>query len=125
MLGVLASLDAGAQVIVNAPGFVLRKPEPGPPDVRPAPLAWPRLDPGATLCRTEGDLERLSLRRQGDPDAGPADCRPVNTPIAVTILQRKAGRTQVRFTDTPTVTGWTDAWLPDKTPATAVRQTGR
>lgn len=124
--GLAAPGRARAQIIVDAPGFVGKKTESRLPDVRPAPLAWPRLDPGAVLCRSEGDLERLAARRQGEDSAGPADCRLVNSPTAVTIMQRKGpGRTQVRLTDAPTIFGWTDVWLPDKAPAGATRQAGR
>ena len=121
-VGMALPTGAGAQVSLNAPGFVAKPPPPRPPDVRPAPLAWPRLDPGAPLCRGEGDLERLAARRQGEDVAGPTDCRIINVPTAVTIMQRKGpGRTQVRLTDAQNVTGWTNVWLPDKAPATAGR----
>ena len=124
--GLLAPAGAMAQVIVDAPGFTPKKPEARLPDVKSAPLAWPRLDPGAVLCRTEGDLERLAARRQGEERAGPANCLPVNGPTAVTILQRRGpGRTQVRLTDAANVVGWTDVWLPEKAPTTAARQPGR
>ncbi len=122
----LAPSGALAQIILDAPGFVGKKAESRLPDVKPAPLAWPRLDPGAVLCRSEGDLERLAARRQGEEGAGPTDCRLVSSPTAVTIMQRKGpGRTQVRLTDAPTIFGWTDVWLPDKAPAGATRQAGR
>jgi hypothetical protein len=116
-----ASLFTGAaaqNIILDAPGFT-GKPTARLPDVKPAPLAWPRLDPGAALCRTEFDLDRLAARRRGEPD-GPADCRIVTVPTAVTITQRRSGgRTEVRLTDSPDVGGWTDVWLPDKAPASA------
>lgn len=122
----LAPSGVRAQIILDAPGFVGKKAESRLPDVKPAPLAWPRLDPGAVLCRSEGDLERLAARRQGEEGAGPTDCRLVSSPTAVTIMQRKGpGRTQVRLTDAPTIFGWTDVWLPDKAPAGATRQAGR
>ena len=113
---------AFAQVILNAPGFTSRPPPPRPPDVRSAPLAWPRLDPGAPLCRSEADLQRLAARRQGEPVDGPTDCRIITTPTAVTIIERRGpGSTHVRLTDAQTITGWTNVWLPDKAPATAGR----
>jgi len=123
----LAPAGATAQIILDAPGFTTKKPEPRMPDVKAQPLAWPRLDPGAALCRTEADLEALAARRQGLEGAGPANGRPVTVPTAITIMQRKGpGRTQVRVTDAPTVTGWTDVWLPEKAPAGAQqRQAGR
>lgn len=125
---VLAALSGGpatAQVIINAPGFLEKKPDARAPDVRASPLAWPRLDPGSVMCRSEADLDRLAARRLGQ-EAGAADCRLINSPTAVTIVQRKgAGRTQVRLTDSPNVTGWTDVWLPERAPAAATRQAGR
>ena len=118
---------AGAQnIILDAPGFVNKKQPSRLPDVKAAPLAWPRLDPGAAICRTEADLDRLSARRQGEADGGVADCRIVTNPIAVTIVRRAGpGRTQVRLTDAANIVGWTDVWLPDKAPVTAGATTGR
>ena len=115
----VAAVPTGAQaqnIIFDAPGLIIKKPGPGLPDVKPAPLAWPRLDPGAALCRQEADLERLASRRLGNED-GPANCRIVTVPTAVTIMQRNGpGRTRVRLTDAANVTGWTDVWLPEKGP---------
>ena len=107
-------------VILDAPGFLPPKTA-RLPDVKPAPLAWPRLDPGAVMCRRESDLENLALRRSGQ-DAGPADCRMVTVPTAVTVVQRRGGRTLVKLTENPTISGWTDVWLPEKAPVTAGRQ---
>jgi hypothetical protein len=113
----LAAGAASAQVILDAPGFVTKKADPRLPDVKPAPLAWPRLDPGAPICRTEADVARLAARRQGENPGAPADCRAVSVPTAVTILQRKGpGLTQVRVTEASQVVGWTDVWLPEKAP---------
>lgn len=122
-VGTLAiATPAGAQVpsnvSVNAPGFLPKKPKSsGLPDVRAQPLAWPRLDPGAVLCRTEDDLEKLGARRAGQPVDGPIDCQIVRAATAVTIVQRKGpGRAEVKTSDPKVdpVSGWTDAWLPDK-----------
>jgi hypothetical protein len=102
------------------PQFLKQKAAKGLPEVKAQPLAWPRLDPGAVLCRTEADLMRLAAHRSGDPDAGPADCRVVSVATAVTIVQRKGpGRTEVQPTAPGSATGWTDVWLPEKAPATA------
>lgn len=123
MMAAILVGPASAQIILDAPGFTAKKPDARMPDVKASPLAWPRLDPGAAMCRNEADLDRLAARRLGQ-EAGAADCRVVNTPTAVTIMQRRGpGRTQVRLTDAPTVIGWTDVWLPDKAPAG--RQAGR
>jgi len=119
----LAAGQATAQVILDAPGFIGRKQDNRLPDVKPAPLAWPRLDPGAAICRTEGDLARLAARRQGDDPGGIADCRVVSVPTAISIVQRKGpGLTQVRVTEAATIVGWTDVWLPDKAPTGQARR---
>jgi len=123
MMAALLVGPVSAQIILDAPGFTAKKPEARLPDVKASPLAWPRLDPGAVMCRSESDLDRLVARRLGQ-ESGPADCRLVNVPTAVTIVQRRGpGRTQVRLTDAPTVMVWTDVWLPEKAPAS--RQAGR
>ena len=116
-LSLWGAATAQAQnVTLDAPGILLKKKPPGPPDVPPAPLAWPRLDPGAVLCRTEVDLDRLATIRAGG-NAGPADCRHIFQPTAIEVLHRAGpGRTEVQITGHPDQTGWTDAWLPSKAP---------
>jgi hypothetical protein len=101
---------ASAQhVLFDAPGLV------GPKKAPP-----PRLDPGAVLCRTEYDLERHAANmtaRVSGGDTRAADCRIIPLPTGIQILSRQGlGRTQVRLSTTDDVTGWTDAWLPDKAP---------
>jgi hypothetical protein len=112
------------KVLLDAPAFTKQKPKPGPPDVRAPAQAWPRLDPGSALCRTEDDLARLSANRRGEA-GGPADCRIVSAPTAIEILQRKSpGRTEVRVSGRDSAIGWTDVWLPERPPnpsAAAVR----
>ena len=101
------------------PGMLgLKKPKPGLPDVRAQPLAWPRLDPGSVLCRTEADLQRLAARRAGEAVDGTVDCQIIRTPTAISIVQREGpGRVEVKISDAKTdSSGWTDAWLPDKAP---------
>ena len=95
----------------------VRKSKPGLPEVKAQPLAWPRLDPGAVLCRSEADLIRLAQRRSGEVADGPVDCQVVRVAIGVTIVQRKGGRTEVKPSDAqPMESGWTDAYLPQKAP---------
>jgi hypothetical protein len=114
----IALADPPPNVQLDMPGILGTKKKPGPPEVKAQPLAWPRLDPGAVLCRTEADLARLSARRGGDNTAGPADCRIVAIATAVTIVARKGpGRTQVQVGGSADTTGWTDVWLPEKAPA--------
>ena len=117
---------AGAQptdsnVKFDAGALVARKPRPGPPDVKAQPLAWPRLDAGSVLCRSEDDLNRLGQRRAGESVEGPVDCQVIRVPTAITIVQRKGpGRTEVKPNDSqPMEAGWTDAWLPQKAPSGA------
>jgi hypothetical protein len=116
----VARSEPPSNVALDMPSFLTKKAKPGLPDPKPQPLAWPRLDTGAVLCRTEADLARLAAVRSGEPAEGPADCRVVAAPTAVTIVQRKGpGRTEVQVTGVDNATGWTDIWLPDKAPATA------
>ena len=117
---------AMAQISFDAPAFVLKKPKPGPPDVHAKPPAWPRLDPGAVLCRSPDDLQRLAANRSGGPGGGPVSCRIISQPTPIQIVHRAGpGRTEVQVTPTAGAksaeTGWTDAWLPDKPPASANR----
>jgi hypothetical protein len=102
-------------------GLLPKKPGPGLPDVRTQPLAWPRLDAGAILCRSEADLSRLAERRTGHAVDGPVDCQVIRVATPITIMERKGpGRTEVKPTAAqPMESGWTDAWLPDKAPNTA------
>ena len=101
-----------------------RKSKPGLPEVKAQPLAWPRLDPGAVLCRSEADLIRLAQRRSGEVADGPVDCQVVRVAIGITIVQRKGGRTEVKPSDAqPMESGWTDAYLPQKAPAVVTSAT--
>ncbi len=124
VLGVACAVPlhgARAQITFDAPGVLVKPPPPGPPEVRAQPLAWPRLDRGAVLCRTEEDLQRLAANRRGGPGGGTVDCRIISQPTAIQIVQRKGpGRTEVQVTaargQKTGETGWTDVWLPDKAP---------
>jgi len=100
----------------------IKKAKPGLPDVRAQPLAWPRLDPGAVLCRTEADLEKLAARRAGQAVEGAVDCQIIRAPTAISIVQREGpGRVEVQISGAKagSSSGWTDAWLPDKAPSGA------
>ena len=110
---------ASAQVILDAPGILPKK----PPPVAPAPAnqaVWPRLDPGAVVCRTPDDLERHAanmVARVSGRTIQAADCRIIPQPIGIQILSREGpGRTQVKLNGSDGATGWTDAWLPEKAP---------
>jgi hypothetical protein len=110
-----------SKILLDAPAFVIKKPRPGAPEMKARPLTWPRLDPGSVLCRSEADLARLAQRRSGLDVDGQADCQIVRIATGITIVQRKGpGRTEVKPSDAqPMELGWTDAWLPEKTPAGA------
>jgi hypothetical protein len=130
LAGLLATLTmtapAGAQtpdsnVFLDAPGILPKKPKPGLPEVKAQPLAWPRLDAGAVLCRSEADLLRLAERRRGEVVDGPVDCQILRAATPITIVQRKGpGRIEVQTAD-PKAGGssWTDAYLPEKAPVNA------
>jgi len=118
LLSPLPAMAENDNIIFDAPGILQKGGKKGLPDVKPSPLAWPRLDPGAPLCRTADDLARLTANRHHTEGGGPADCRIVQVATAVKIVQRAGpGRTEVRLSDQPTVTGWTDVWLPEKSPS--------
>jgi hypothetical protein len=111
--------DDDSHVQFDAPGFLPKKGRPGLPDVKASPLAWPRLDRGSVLCRSEDDLSRLAARRRGQSVDGPIDCQIVRAATGVSILRRQGpGMTEVQTND-PSAggTGWTDAWLPEKPPS--------
>jgi len=120
VLGTMLAVPAGSavaqNVIFDAPGLFPAKKQ-GMPEIRVPPSVWPRLDPGAVLCRSEDDLARLAANRSGGEGGGPADCRVINSPTPIQIIQRYGpGRTQVQVTGA-TQSGWTDAWLPEKAPS--------
>ena len=110
-----------SNIFLNAPGLLNKKPKPGLPDVKAQPLAWPRLEAVAVLCRSEADLLRLADRRRGEPVDGPVDCQTLRAATPITIVQRKGlGRTEVQTADPKAGgSGWTDAYLPQKAPVSA------
>jgi hypothetical protein len=111
---------ASAQITLDAPGFLPKKTAQPPPPARAPPSVWPRLDPGAVLCRTADDLDRhasnMTARVSGSATQS-TDCRIIARPTGIQILSRQGpGRTQVKLSDQGAETGWTDVWLPDKAP---------
>jgi hypothetical protein len=128
VLGILAvaapamAQTSNSNVSFDPGALAVKKPRPGLPDVKPNPLAWPRLDPGAVLCRTKDDLAKLTARRSGETVTGTIDCQIVRVATAISILQREGlGRVEVQISGAGSngVSGWTDAWLPDKAPGGA------
>jgi hypothetical protein len=109
---------ASAQVTFSAPGFMPEKKPPPPPAPRAQTAVWPRLDPGAVLCRTQDDLDRYAANMTARVSGGEtqaADCRIISQPTGIQILSREGpGSTQVQLSGD--VTGWTNVWLPDKAP---------
>jgi len=112
---------ASAQVILDAPGLIAKPKVAGPPPPRAQPTVWPRLDPGAVLCRTQDDLDRYAANMTARVSGGemqPADCRLISQATGIQILSRRGpASTQVKLTAPGDVTGWTNVWLPDKAPA--------
>jgi hypothetical protein len=113
----ILSSPALAQVIWDVP-----KEKGAPKQTYQSPVAqsqaevWPRLDPGAVLCKTEDDLLRLAASRRGEQVLRP-NCQLIRAATAISIEKRAGiGRTQVSLKDQNGQDGWTDAWLPDKAP---------
>ena len=108
-------------VVLDAPSLLQQNKAPPPPPRAP-PTVWPRLDPGAVLCRTADDLDRHAanmIARVSGGGTQTADCRIIAQPTGIQIVSREGpGRTQVTLTTPDKATGWTDAWLPDKAPPT-------
>jgi len=110
-----SSVPASAQVVWDMPNIVVPKAKFDTSTVARAD-AWPRLDPGAVFCKTEGDLQRLAESRRGVPGERP-NCQLIHSPTAIAIVKRAGpGRTEVSVTGQQGLSGWTDVWLPDRAP---------
>jgi hypothetical protein len=116
-----------SNVSFDSPLLVKKKSKNEAPEVKAQPLAWPRLDAGSVLCRSEEDLTRLAARRTGQSANGNVDCKIIRLATPITIVERKGpGRTEVTTTDPAAGgPGWTDAWLPTKAPTVVVPQVRR
>jgi len=112
------------QVVFDMDNITGKKSASGAPPVEQArPDAWPRLDPGAVLCRTEADLVQLAAFRRGETTNRPA-CQIIRTPTAIQIVHRAGpGKTEVTLTAQNNLDGWTDAWLPERAPPTGAKGT--
>jgi hypothetical protein len=116
ILCLTVSGQASAQVIWDMPNVVMQKPKFDVPTMRLHADAWPRLDPGAVLCKTEADLARLAAIRRGEQVDRP-NCQFIRNPTPILIQHRAGpGRTQVALPEQTGVDGWTDAWLPERAP---------
>lgn len=119
-LPLLPAARAESPPTVNYGGILAKKPPKAQmPDVPAPPAAWPRLDTGAVVCRTQDDLLRHAAAMRGE-SSGPADCRMISHTTAISIVARRGpGQTEVKFNSSDD-TAWTDAWLPAKPPPGSV-----
>src|SRR5258708_11108774 len=90
---------ATAQVVWDVPNIVVPKPKFDRSTVPTRANTWPRLDPGAVLCKTEADLQRLAAARRGQPGDRP-NCQLIHAPTANSTVKRSGpGPTQVPRND--------------------------
>jgi hypothetical protein len=118
LCGIAAPVSA-QHVILDAP-ILQQKQKAAAPPAPHATAVWPRLDPGAVLCKTEDDLDRHAanmIARVSGAEQQTADCHAIDRPTGIQIVEREGpGRTQVKLAGADGETGWTDVWLPDKPP---------
>ena len=116
----IATPVSAQHVILDAPSLLPQKPKTAPPVARAPTALWPRLDPGAVVCKTEDDLDRHAANMIARVSGAPqqiADCHAIDRPTGIQIVEREGpGRTQVKLGGPDGETGWTDVWLPDKPP---------
>ena len=116
VLSLALSYPPAAQVVWDMPNVVVPKPKFDRSAVAARTEAWPRLDPGAVLCKTAADLQRLAASRRGEQGARP-NCQLIQKPTAIAIVRRVTpGQTEVALTNQDGLGGWTDAWLPERAP---------
>jgi hypothetical protein len=116
----IATPALAQHVILDAPGLLGKKDKAPPPTPRAPTAVWPRLDPGAVICKTDDDLSRHAanmIARVSGGEQQTADCHAIAEPVGIQIVSREGpGRTQVKLAGQNGETGWTDVWLPDKPP---------
>lgn len=116
ILSLALSYPASAQVIWDMPNVTVAKPKFDRSAVPSRTEVWPRLDPGAVVCKTAADLQRLVALRRGVPGDRP-DCQLIHAATAISIVKRAGpGQTEVSLTDLNGQDGWTDAFLPERAP---------
>jgi hypothetical protein len=91
-----------------------------PPPIKPDPQPWPRLDPGAVVCRSSADLVRYQTEL-GDPAstpvAAPSGCQIIQHTVGVKIIGHDGpSRTNITISDSPSITGWTNVFFPANPP---------
>ena len=77
-------------------------PKPQAPEVKAPPVVWPRLDPGAVLCRSQEDLQRRAANLRGEvrwakpaPKVGPSvdGCRTLSYSSKISLPEPHWGMT--------------------------------
>lgn len=91
-------------------------------ELKPQVDPWPRLDAGATICRSLPDLQQLA-RMQRNRDEVPSthpSCSIVTAMVPISILSRVGlGATEVQINGPQPDVAWTNAWLPDRAAVSA------
>ena len=91
-------------------------------ELKPQVDPWPRLDAGATICRSLPDLQQLArLQRNRDdlPSVRPS-CSIVTAMVPISIVSRVGpGATEVTIGGSQPELAWTNAWLPDRAAVSA------
>src|SRR5690348_15623666 len=97
LLGGIVTPASEQHVILNAPKLQ-NKVKTAPPVARAPTALWPRLDPGAVVCKTEDDLDRHAanmIARVSGAQQQIADCHAIDRPTGIQIVEREGpGRTQ-------------------------------
>jgi hypothetical protein len=105
---------ASAQVVWDMPSVIVPKVNIDRTPVPARAEVWPRLDPGAIICKTQADLLRLAESRRGVPGDRPV-CQFIQSATPIAIVRRVGpGQTEVSLTNQNGMDGWTDAYLPDR-----------
>jgi hypothetical protein len=98
-------------------------PQPAPASPKAVPEPWPRLDVGATLCKSREGLVRYQAQIAAGSSVAAAvqaaECVVIRKQTAIKILDRDGpSRTQIVATDETQQTGWTNTYLPPTPPPT-------
>lgn len=115
----------GSIATAHAQGGLREKsqtPQPSPTTAAPTPVVptpgpqpWPRLEPGAVLCKSRDDLVAYQTHAAvGEHGSG---CSRISKQVGIQILDRDGpSRTQIVTNDESKQTGWTNAYLPSSPP---------
>jgi hypothetical protein len=95
-----------------------------PPQIKPDPQPWPRLDPGAVVCRSSADLVRYQTELGGaasTPVPVPSGCQIIQHTVGVKIIGHDGpSRTNVTISGSRLTTGWTNVFFPANPPSGTV-----